>query len=116
MRGAQGEELHFISAVTAQGIGGGTTVWAGILKGISDRRVCLHYSSLAQSVWGGLKNDAIRHAVHPGWKTYENRGYAFYDRSPEAFCLDEIADGSRVVFDSIEALRQLLAALHPIGL
>ncbi|HCF59596.1 MAG TPA: hypothetical protein DFS52_16575 [Myxococcales bacterium] len=106
--------VHFISAVTAQGLGGGVTVWKALLEQPGFDAV-LHYSSLGRLAWDSFQPDGLGHVVHQGWRTYENRGYATYDESPRDFQLAQIPARATVVFDSIESVRQLALPLAERG-
>lgn len=108
------EELHFVTAVTAQGVGGGTTAWKILLSDLPQPCV-LHASSLAQELWAGFDRPQVRTVFHRGWRTWENRGHALYDDSHRDFRFDAIPRGSQVVLDSIEAVRQLALPLAQRG-
>ncbi len=108
------EELHFITAVTAQGVGGGTTAWKILLSDLP-RDCALHASSLAQELWADFVRPRVRTVFHAGWRTWENRGHALYDDSHRDFRIDAIPRGAQVVLDSIEAVRQLALPLARKG-
>jgi hypothetical protein len=108
------EELHFVTAVTAQGVGGGTTAWKTLLSDLP-RACTLHASSFARDLWANFDGPRVRKVFHPGWRTWENRGHALYDDSHRDFRAGAIPGGSQVVLDSIEAVRQLALPLAERG-
>lgn len=104
--------LHFIFSGSQSFVGGGTTAWRNLLSNINiENKIYLHYSSYASELWRDFSNHNVVHVIHHGWKTWDNRNYVHYDNSNQNFDFKKIADHSKVIFDSIECVKQLTIRL-----
>ncbi|MGE5656089.1 MAG: glycosyltransferase family 4 protein [Actinomycetota bacterium] len=104
--------IHFVTAATKNGIGGGTTAWKNLLSKLFQQvEITLHYPSDADGIWSEFLNPEIKHESHHDWLTYENRGYQNYDQNYKSFRFNAIPANSLVVLDSMEAVRQLVPGL-----
>lgn len=108
--------LHFIFSGSQNFLGGGTTAWKSLLTDLNvPNPVYLHYSSYAQDIWKDFRFPYLTHVVHPGWKTWDNRDHRHYDDSARDFRFDTISSHDKVIFDSIECVKQLTLPLAKKG-
>ena len=108
--------LHFIYSGTQNFLGGGITAWKSLLTGLDlPNPIYLHYSSYAQETWRDFQFPYLTHIVHDGWKTWDNRNHRHYDNSHQDFRFDTIPSNAKVVFDSIECVKQLTLPIAKKG-
>jgi len=107
------QRIHFIFSGTQNAIGGGTTLWKTILADVPFP-VFLHYSSFARNIWENQTHPLVSHIIHKEWRTYENKTKPLWKESA-AFNKESISAGDIVLFDSMEAIRQLALPLSQRG-